>query len=359
MALLLANLRYWPTVSPIVHAQLRRWESHARTIPNETLRTLALTKLHEEGFNTEVAATIATIIPRPHRTPLVHAIVALQVMYDYLDGLTELPHSQTPQANNTRLYKAFTDAVNLHSNTEPDDYYRLCKYRNDGGYLRALSKTVSTQLQTLHQANDILAIAHTSAIRCATAQSLVHAAPKQGQAQLTQWALRESHNTGLDWREFLAGAVASVLAVHALIAAAADRNSTQKTASNLDSAYLAISAISTMLDSLIDYDKDTATDSAWYLKHLNDPKEIADHLQHTTRHAITRLRGLPNEAHHVMTLAGVVAYYASAPAARADIARPAVTQTQHELQPIITPTLFVMRTWRNTKRLHTTWRHTK
>jgi hypothetical protein len=52
-----------------------------------------------------------------------------------------------------------------------------------------------------------------------------------------------------------------------------------------------------------------------------------------------------------MTLAGVVAYYTSAPAARSEIARPIAEQLQAQLGPLIIPTLAVMRTWRLAKRV--------
>lgn len=350
LTLLLMNVRYWTTIAPVVHAQLRRWERHARTIPDETLRTLALAKLREEVFNTQVAATLATTIPRRRREPLVRAIAALQVMYDYLDGLTELAHQNHLQTSK-QLYQAFTDAVNLEADTV--DYYRLSSYGEDNGYLRALSEAVRAELRTLPgAAAGVLAVAHTSAIRCATSQSHVHAAPTLGQSQLEQWALHESHGTGLDWREFLAGAVASVIAVHALIAAAADERSTPQTAAALDRAYLAISAISTMLDSYVDHELDASTESAWYLRYFDDDHEqVTDHLIRVARCAIARLHGLPNEAHHVMTLGGVFAYYGSAPTASANVARSVFARTHNELRPIVAPALLVMRTWRKAKRL--------
>ena len=44
-----------------------------------------------------------------------------------------------------------------------------------------------------------------------------------------------------------------------------------------------------------------------------------------------------------MTLVGVAAYYISAPTADSDFARPVTSQVRRELQPLITPTLGVMR----------------
>jgi hypothetical protein len=65
---------------------------------------------------------------------------------------------------------------------------------------------------------------------------------------------------------------------------------------------------------------------------------------------MTLARTTPNAAHHVMTLTGVVAFYTSAPTATSPFAAAATTHIQHELRPLITPTLLVMRAWRAAKR---------
>src|SRR5580692_1011725 len=87
LALVLANARYWTTVAPEVRVQLARWRTRAIEIENPELRALALHTLQEEGFAAEVAATLATLTPRRHRAATIRGIVALEVMYDYLDVL--------------------------------------------------------------------------------------------------------------------------------------------------------------------------------------------------------------------------------------------------------------------------------
>jgi hypothetical protein len=56
-----------------------------------------------------------------------------------------------------------------------------------------------------------------------------------------------------------------------------------------------------------------------------------------------------------MTLVGVVAYYASAPSAQSDFARPVTEQVRQHLRPVIGPTLAVMLAWRAAKRARTRW----
>ena len=219
-ALLLANARYWCAVAPLVHRQLRRWRRRARAIEDPVLGTLALQKLSEEGFNAEVAATLATLAPRLHRRSVVEAIVALEVLFDYLDGLTESPAAESPDDGH-RLFKAFIDAV-TPATPPVGDYFRHRPRSDDGGYLDELVAAVRHALVSLPATIKLTDIMRRSAERTSEAQLHIHAACIAETGHLERWAKRSANDTQLDWREYVAGAASSVLAVHALIAAAAD-----------------------------------------------------------------------------------------------------------------------------------------
>ena len=106
-----------------------------------------------------------------------------------------------------------------------------------------------------------LAVADTAAAaarRCVQAQTRLHAAATLGDGQLERWAREHAEGSGLQWREYAAGGASSVLAVHALIAAAADPATTRSDAERIDRAYLAIGAVITILDSLVDRAADAA-----------------------------------------------------------------------------------------------------
>jgi hypothetical protein len=120
-ALARANARYWPTVLPHVHRGLRHWQERAHRIPDPILRELATSKIAHERFNTEVAATLATLAPRAHRRLATEAIVPLQVMYDYLDGLSEMP-APDPLGTSRLLFSAFTNSL-APEHADPVDYY--------------------------------------------------------------------------------------------------------------------------------------------------------------------------------------------------------------------------------------------
>ncbi len=346
-ALALANVRFWPTVAPLASEQLKRWEHRASQIKDPALRTLALENLTAERFNAQVAATLATLAPTEHRKSVVEAIVAYEVMYDYLDGLTELPTTD-PIREGRELYRAFTGAITPGAATTGS--YYASRPADDDGYLTDLASTVRNALARLPAARAIGHAADRAATRCAEAQIRAHAAPTLGAAQLEQWALRESAGTPLGWQEFLAGAASSVLAVHALIAAAADERTTLQEAEEIDMTYLSICALSTMLDSLIDYEHDVREGQTSYVRYYRDHDVLAENLTGAARRAIEHAAPLRNGAHHVMTLVGVAAYYISAPTADSDFARPVTRQVRGELKPLITPTLAIMRGWRAAKR---------
>jgi hypothetical protein len=350
LALLLANARYWSTVAPEVRVQLARWRSRAMAIEDQTLRTLALRTLREEGFAAEVAATLATLSPRRHRTSSIRGIVALEIMYDYLDGLTEQPAADQ-LANGRRLFEAFTDALDPDSGLERDYYRQHPSGCDDGGYLKELAATVQYALACLPGAAALAPTMRRAASRCAEAEVLAHAAILTDSSRVETWARDSAHGSGLEWREYLAGAASSVLSVHALIALAGDRHATAERGAALDEVYLALGVFSTMLDSVVDYEHDAANGTLAFIAHYQDRAMLGQRLADVAHHAAMRARAAPASAHHLMTLAGIAAYYTSAPSAASELAWPVSSRVQQELRPLITPTLAIMRAWRLAKRV--------
>jgi tetraprenyl-beta-curcumene synthase len=349
LALVLANARYWTTVAPEVRGQLARWRTRAGRIEEPQLRTLALHTLQAEGFAAEVAATLATLTPRQHRTTAVRGIVALEVMYDYLDGLTEQP-TPDPLANGRQLFKALTDALDPSAVLD-EDYYRHHPSESDGGYLRELAETVRETLACLPRADALAPTMLRAARRSAEAEAVTHASTLGDSPLAERWAREMTNGSGRDWREYLAGAASSVLAVHALIALAGDERTTAAHAAPIDEVYTALGVLSTMLDSVVDYEQDAANGTLAYINHYDDRSLLGQRLVDVAQRAATRARDAPASAHHLMTMAGVAAYYTSAPSSTSELALPVTSRVQRALQPLITPTLAVMRTWRLAKRL--------
>lgn len=350
LALLLANARYWTSVAPIVRRELSRWKEQAEAIGDPELRALALEKLHGEAFHAEAGAMLATLAPRVHRDTVVVAIVALELLFDYLDGLTELP-SRDPLREGDRLFGALRKAVTIPVAGTREFVEQPVS--DDGGYLDELSRAVSAAVARLPSAAAITQVAQQVASRAGDAQIRMHAATQLGMQQLEQWGRNESQCMELDWRELVVGSASSVLVLHALIAAAADPGASSEDAARIANAYLSTCVVLTLLDGLVDHDQDKAhdgLDGPGYLSLFEDQDELPDVLGQAARRAATQARGLPNGAHHVMILVGVVGYYGSAPGAQNALARPLVARVRQELAPLVSPMLAVVRAWRSARR---------
>jgi tetraprenyl-beta-curcumene synthase len=365
-AFALANARYWMCVARQVHTQMRHWEARAQAIEDPELRALALEKLRTEGFNAEAAAMAATIAPRATRVHVVRAIVALELLFDYLDGLTERPHSD-PLGEGERLYAAFVCAldpdavppsgprktIDSHPRTssrrrstiDPSSGQRPSAPGADD-YLQELGQAVRLSLAQLPASEAIAPFAKRCATRGAQAQIRMHAAAVLGTTQLGEWARAEAQDSGLQWREFAAGAACSVLALHALIAAAADPRTTPAQAQAIEQAYLFTGAMVTLLDGVVDHEHDAAAGALSYAGLYQDPALLAHALALVAREASRRSGELRNGAHHLMTLAAAAAYWCSAPGAGGAHARPALEELRRELRSLMFIPLLAMRAWR-------------
>jgi tetraprenyl-beta-curcumene synthase len=347
LALLLANARYWTSVAPIVRTELRRWQSCAAAIEDAELRALALSKLHHESFHADAAAMFATLAPRGHRRGVVQAIVALELLFDYLDGLNERPSSD-PLHDGERLFATLIDAVApvLSDQRTPP------AHREDGEYPEMLSRAVAVAVARLPSASVVTGIAARIASRTAQAQTRIHAVPQIGGAQLEAWARSQSQPIELGWRELVASAGSSVLVLHALIAAAANPQTTLEQATEIESAYSSTCVLLTLLDGLVDYEQDLDDGSSQgpgYIG-LYEDRELPELLCRSARRAVLQTQALPDGPHHVMLLTGIVAYYGTAPGARSETAKPALARLRCELAPLISPTLAFMRMWRILRR---------
>jgi len=336
-ALALANARYWTSVALHVRRAMRHWESRARAIEDPQLRELALSKLHAEGFNAEAAAMAATLAPRPHRRHAVEAIVALELLFDYLDGVTERPLAD-PVGDGERLFETFMDAIDPAA--------------QDGeGYADELAETVRRSIARLPAGAAVADAAMRCAMQSAQAQIRMHAAPHIGAEQLSEWATGQASGTALAWREFLAGAASSVLALHALIAAAADPRTTVEDAERIERAYLSICVVVTLLDGLVDHHDDARDGRLSYAGLYEDTALLATALGQAAREARRHAQTLPNGSHHLMTLASAIAYWSSAPAARNDPARGVLIQMRRDMRSLLLMPMLAVRAWRLARQL--------
>lgn len=350
-ALALMSALYWTTVVPRTQRQVRHWHDRARAIPDPDLRAVALAKLRDERFNVQTAPTFATLAPRAQRSNVVDAIVALQLIYDYLDGVTEQPVADQLQ-NGRQLFLALGDAV-APSRGARDDYYRYHPCSDDGGYLRALVDSTRRAVSKLPAGPAVGELMGTVAARCGEAQARMHAVRCDGLEQLERWASERAAHERISWRQSLAGSASAVISIHALIAAGADRRTTRAQAARLEAFHRSTCALATILDGLADRAEDERRGASeiGYLRHFPDGDALSAELADIVGRAARAAPEVPHAGHHLMTLAGVVAYYTSALRAGETASRKVVAPLHRELRPLIVPTLVFMRAWRRAKRL--------
>ncbi len=83
-----------------------------------------------------------------------------------------------------------------------------------------------------------------------------------------------------------------------------------------------------MLDSVVDYEQDAANGTLAYINHYDDRSLLGERLVDVAQQAAMRARDAPASAHHLMTLAGIAAYYTSAPSATSELALPVTSRIQ-------------------------------
>lgn len=301
---------YYATCAREVRVQLDRWRRQARSIPNRRLRALAVHKLSAEHLNAEAAAVFATLAPPQTRRRAVRLAVAYEVLYDYLDGVSEEPASD-PVANGLHLHRALSTA--LSAPQRPIDYYAHGCTGGDGGYIDSLTAACRHEFGLLPAATTVLPVALAAAERCGEGQTRTHAVASAGVEQLSAWVATLDTDSGYAWWEVAAG-TASSLALHAILVTAASPDATADDAHRADRAYWpSICALSTLLDSLIDYEADTASDTDHsYVAYYPSLETAAQRLGQLAVDGDRAVRSLRHPRRHAAIAAGVTGFYLSA-----------------------------------------------
>jgi hypothetical protein len=347
--LALAVARYRLGFARAVRQELDHWREQALAIDDPRLRALALRKLEAEGFNAKAAVMLATFVERRHRISVVRAIVALEVLFDYLDGRTEPANGSDPLRWRRALFATFTWAV---AGAGVEGAPLLAD--GDAGYLLALARTVRASLERLPGARRVRPAVLRAGARAAEAQARTHAVGELGEAQLRAWAEATREDEALGWREYHAGACASVLAIHALIVAAADPPRRDRDLEAIDQLYLRIGAVASLLDHVVDHELDGSLVSAGGLRFYRDDAELRRSLLALLAQTSAMAGERERRRRDLMTLAGVLGYYMSAPGAKSAFAAPIADAVHEQQGQALLPAYALMRAWRRIGRVKAT-----
>ncbi len=342
ISVIAALAAYHRTVLPQVHEELRRWERRTVRIPDIALRDAARLALKEKSSNVEATAVFAILAPRSQRSSALRAMIALQATVEYLDLLGEqLPDD--PLADGLALHRALVEAVTPGAGYS--DWYRLHPQAEDGGYLAELVATCQRALAALPSGDAVLVTAQRAARRCAEGQSYTHAAVggEDGVHALETWGANLDEHGDYLWWELAAGASSSV-ALHALIAAAAHRDTDETEAERVDAAYFPpIGALTVLLDDLVDREEDAAAGEHNYLSYYLSNCLAAERFAFLTSRSRTSVAGLRFGRRHAAILMGVGGFYLGTSAAKSDYARPIRTRMLNALGAAVYPILAAMR----------------
>jgi tetraprenyl-beta-curcumene synthase len=244
--------------------------------------------------NADAIAIFAGLAPPERRAPALRAMIAFQLLVDLLDEETEGGSSLREDLDaHAALAAAVGDGAELAAGPRAAQLVAACR-----GALEELPARAATEGALL-----------AAAIRCGEAQSRTHAAAGGGPEPLEEWARRQPVPGDYRWWEVAAGASSSV-AVHALIAAAADPGTSAEDAARLDAAYHpSVGALTVVLDDLVDREEDLRAGEHNYLSYYEGPEVAADRLAWIAHRADAALAGLPQARRHRAILAGVAGYY--------------------------------------------------
>lgn len=291
---------------PAVGRELDAWRAHASQIAECEIRCDALSALDRKRGHAAGAALFA-ILPRRRDPNLLCLLVAYETIWDYLDTTSE----RAPQQRNGRaLHRALLDAIDPFRRCA--DYFLYHRW-DDGGYLASLvasARGCCLALPAHQQARPTLI----EEARRAQVLALNHEPDgARREHALREWAASDAPAApALLWHE-LSGAASASLAMHALLALAAQpRRCRQPEIMRVRDAYNPwISATTTMLDSFVDQLDDAANGDHSYIAHYPTHEIAVTRMRWLICQSITRAQALGDGERHVLLVSAMAAMYLS------------------------------------------------
>ena len=180
-----------------------------------------------------------------------------------------------------------------------------------------------------------------SARRAIEVQTLNHRPPRHRRSGLRAWGERAvSDDQRLTWWEHAAGAC-STLDLHTLLALAGEPDLVREDIFPTIRHGTALSALNTILESLVDLPADRRSGDHSYISYYGSPFETAERLRVLTGETIERSRLLRRPAHHLAIAQAMSSMYLSRIEARTAEARPAAITVRKTL-PRPTPGLIAV-----------------
>jgi tetraprenyl-beta-curcumene synthase len=328
---------------PVVYRELRRWRSAALRIPDPKIRADALDALDRKRGNTHGAA-LFWVIPRARNRHLLALLVTYQVMWDFLDCVSE-SGAAAGQVNGYQLHLALVDA--LDPSRPLGEHFALHPWKDDGGYLHALVRACRSHCRELPGIEKVRPTLLREAHR-AGVQAINHDLnPLRREAALRQWAAREyPERKDVAWFE-LTGAAGAGLAIYALFVLATEPGCSDTDVKRVYQAYFPwAGAVATMLDSFVDEPEDRERGDHCYVSYYGTSARARQGIARLVERCTRETHSLADSERHTLIVACMVAMYLSKASARSEQLREATEALLNaggELTRFLLP---VLRLWR-------------
>jgi tetraprenyl-beta-curcumene synthase len=323
--------------------ELRGWRARALRIPASSVRQVALLALDHKQGNTQGAA-LFSVIPRKRSRPLLRLLTTYQVLWDFLDSLSETWRELAP-ADTLRLHQALVDAVDPASPVR--DYYSQLAVPDDGGYLSSLVEACRACCRALPSFHQVAPVLYREAERIGV-QAINHATePAAIAPALRAWVAREYPGTHeVAWFELAAAAGANI-AIYALFALAADALCSCERVADTYRAYFPwAGALATMLDGFVDQLDDACNGEHSYVAYYRSPDDATRQIGRLVRRCLSETHSLEDGERHTLVAAAMVAMYLSRDSARASPLNAATRQVARAGGSLTRALLPVLRLWR-------------
>jgi cytochrome P450 len=292
---------------PLASIELDRWRTRAAVIPDAALREDALRSLGQKRDNA-LGAALFCILTKHRDRRLLKLLVAYQVLWDFLDNLSESGAACGAQ-NGYHLHGALVEA--LDPDASLSDYYQFHPSNQDGGYLQELVTICRYLCGTLPSYHYLRQLVLTGVQQCAL-QGLNHLTDSEQRIKgLRAWASQDVlQYDELSWFEI--SAASSAFLPHPFLALAAEPEYKLADAQRVSAAYFPWMALAiTMLDSYVDLDSDRNSDNHSYVEYYDTRGIACERLSEIVRRLVAEMDRLPDGDAHVLMATSMVAMYLS------------------------------------------------
>jgi tetraprenyl-beta-curcumene synthase len=348
-----------------VSREVAGWREQAAAIPDPYLRADALEALARKRGSIEGAA-LFWILPRRRNRDLLGALVAYEVLADYLDCVSERGAGRGIE-NGRQLHLALVEAVEVGPPAPPapptrptppmSDYYRYHSSGEDGGYARALVQRCRAGTQRLPSYEAVKPFLVRAAGHSGVLGLNHEPDPARREAALKEWADDQiaagwAGTPDQSWYERAAGSSAwvTVLAMLALAAEPTRATGRWMQDEEVASTYAAytrwIAPAGAMLDSFADIAEDRASGDHSYVAHYPSVEVATERIGELVRQSRREIRALPGGAGHSVVLSSMIAFFLSKQSARAPELRPSTRELRRAGGPMVGLLLPILRIWR-------------